>query len=303
MTSNNIANANNPNYARRVVQQGPLIAGGQIGGVKIEEIQRMADAFLDQEVMKANSSAARFDVQSQIMKQLNTALGQPGDGQSIGSALSAVYAALGQASLDPTSLASRLGTSGQFQSLARSISDLSGAVADLRVSTNQQIGSAVTQANTLIKKIYDLNPSIHQALLAGDTSTGLLDQRDTLVQQLSQLVDVRTSQQTDGRLWVSTTDGVQLVGDGYSELSYSPSVGPAFPPITVQTISGQTGQPIGTPAPSIPTPSPANWPAFSRSATGPLSRLAKSWAHWRNRSLLPSMRPITPTPRCRRRKR
>jgi flagellar hook-associated protein 1 FlgK len=181
------------------------------------------------------------------MKQLNMALGQPGDGQSIGSALSAVYAALGQASLDPSSLASRLGTSGQFESLARSISDLSGAVADLRVSTNQQIGSGVTQANTLIKKIYDLNPQIHQALLTGDTATGLLDQRDILVQQLSQLIDVRTSLQPDGRLFVATGDGVQLVSDSYSELNYTPNVGPAFQPITVQNVSAQTGQPIGTP--------------------------------------------------------
>ncbi len=249
VTSNNIANANTPGYSRRVVQQGALVAGDQLGGVKIEEIRRMADAFLDQEVMKANGSAGRFDVQSQIMKQLNMALGQPGDGQSIGSALSAVYAALGQASLDPNSLASRLGTAGQFQSLARSISDLSGAVSDLRVSTNQQIGSVVTQANTLIKKIYDLSPSIHQALLAGDTSTPLLDQRDSLVQQLSQLVDVRTLPQPDGRLFVSTTDGTQLIGDGYSELSYTPNVGPAFQPVTVQSVSAQTGQLIGTASP------------------------------------------------------
>jgi len=125
VTSNNIANANNPNYVRRVVQQGPLISGGDLGGVKVEEIQRIADAFLDQEVIKSNSTAARYDVQADIMKQLNTALGQPGDGQSIGSQLSAVYAALGQASLDPTALASRLGTAGQFQSLASSISDRS----------------------------------------------------------------------------------------------------------------------------------------------------------------------------------
>ncbi len=247
VTSNNIANANNPNYVRRVVQQGPLIAGGELGGVKVDEIQRIADVFLDQEVIKATSTSARYDVQADIMKQLNTALGQPGDGQSIGSQLSAVYAALGQASLDPTALASRLGTAGQFQSLAGSISDLSGAVADLRTSTNQQISGAVSDANTLIKKIFDLNPAIHQAQLAGDTATALLDERDALVKQLSQIVDVRTSTQTDGRLWVSTTDGVQLIGDSYAQLGYSPSVGPAFPPITVQTISGQTGQPIDSP--------------------------------------------------------
>ena len=47
-------------------------------------------------------------------------------------------------------------------------------------------------------------------------------------------------------MFVATGDGMQLISDSYSELDYTPNVGPAFQPITVQNINPQTGQPIGT---------------------------------------------------------
>src|SRR5262249_9180172 len=92
---------------------------------------------------------------------------------------------------------------------------------------------------------YAINPQIQHAIVTGDTASGLLDQRDMLVQQLSAIVGIRTTQQSDGRLFVATTDGVQLVGDNYSTLSYSPSSGPSFSPIAIQTVNGLTKQPVG----------------------------------------------------------
>jgi flagellar hook-associated protein 1 FlgK len=246
VTSNNIANINTPGYVRRDAPQETLTSGGVLNGVRLSDITRVVNDYLDKEVLTAGGAASRYDIQSSLMDQLNAALGAPGDSNSIGARLDAVYASLGQASLDPSSLASRLGALGQFQSLAQSISDLSGAIANLRSSADQQVSSTVSQANTLIQQIAELNPQIQHAIITGDTGTGLLDQRDTLVQQLSQLVGVQTSIQSDGRMFVSTSDGVQLVGDNYAQLTYQPSAAQAFHPVTVQTISTQTGQPIGT---------------------------------------------------------
>ena len=65
----------------------------------------------------------------------------------------------------------------------QSISGLANSLASLRQTTDGQISSAVGQANTLIQQIYQLNPEIQSAMISGDTSTGLLDQRGQLVQQ------------------------------------------------------------------------------------------------------------------------
>ena len=247
VTSDNIANVHTPGYVRRVAQQETLAPGGVLAGVQITSIKRILNEYLDKEVLSASGNAARYDVQSSVMTQLDAALGEPGDGNSIGSRIDAVYAALGQASLDPSSLTGRLGALGQFDSLAQTISGIADSVAKLRASADQEISASVAQANTLIQQIVQLNPQIQHAVVTGDTGSGLLDQRDQMVQQLSQIMGVRTITQSDGRMFISTTDGVQLVGDNYTLLAYQPSTGPSFNPITAQTVNALSGQNIGVP--------------------------------------------------------
>src|SRR5690349_1243353 len=121
VTSNNIANINTPGYVRRDAPQETLTSGGVLNGVRLSDITRVVNDYLDKEVLTAGGAASRYDIQSSLMDQLNAALGAPGDSNSLGARLDAVYASLGQASLDPSSLASRLGALGQFQSLAQSI--------------------------------------------------------------------------------------------------------------------------------------------------------------------------------------
>jgi len=205
--------------------------------------------YLDREVLDSNSSSARYDIQSTIMSQFNAALGAPGDGTSLGSRIDAIYAALGQASLDPSSLSMRLGAQNEFRTLAQSVSDLAGSVASLRINADQQIAATVSQVNLVVQQIYALNPQIQHSIIVGDTASGLLDQRDQLVNQLSSMIGIRTNLQSDGRLFVATADGVQLVSDSYSQLTYSPTAGPSFNPIIVQAVNPLTGATIGTPLP------------------------------------------------------
>ena len=116
VTSNNIANVNTPGYVRRDAQQQTLAPAGILAGVQLSDVTRIVSDYLDREVLNASGNASRYDIQSSLMGQLNATLGAPGDGNSIGSQLDAVYASLGQASLDPTnSLATRLDTLGKFQ--------------------------------------------------------------------------------------------------------------------------------------------------------------------------------------------
>jgi flagellar hook-associated protein 1 len=246
VTSNNIANVNTPGYARRTVNLAPQLVGGRLAGVQLADIQRTVNNYLDREVLGAGAESARYGAQSLIMEQLNAALGEPGDGHSLGAEIDALYAALGQASLDPASLASRMGVLNQFDTVAQKISDLSATVDAMRVDADQQIDSAIASANTLIKQIFDLNPLIQHAYVTGDTATGLLDERDQLVKQLSDIVGLRSYTQPDGRLFLASADGVQLISDSYAQFEHLPGAGPSFNPITVEMRSPSTGLPIGT---------------------------------------------------------
>ena len=193
VVSDNVANLNTQGYARRVVNQQTLTIGGQLAGVDIADIQRVFDQFLTQETLSANAGSSRYDAQNDIFNQLNGLLGQPGDGTALPTQLDNIFAALGQAALSPTASASQQGALNAFQGLASTISNLSTSVTGLHDQVDQQVASTIGSVNALIKQIYDLNQQVKTAQVGGDTSSGLLDQRDVAVQNLSQLVGIRTS--------------------------------------------------------------------------------------------------------------
>ncbi|HWA30119.1 MAG TPA: flagellar hook-associated protein FlgK [Rhizomicrobium sp.] len=221
VVSDNVANINTPGYARRVVNQQTQVSGGVLTGVSIADIQRVTDQFLQAETLAANAGSSQYSTQSNIYTQLNGLLGQPGDSTSLTSQLSNIFSALGNASLSPSSSTSQQAVLTSLQGLASSISSVSNSISALQSQVDGQVTSSISTVNSLIKNIYDLNQQIQNATLAGDTATGLLDQRDQAVQSLSAMIGVRTSEQPNGQLVVSTQDGVNLVGDTYAQLSYS----------------------------------------------------------------------------------
>ena len=248
VVSDNVANLNTQGYARRVVQEQTLTTGGQLSGVDIASIQRVADQFLNQEVLTAGGTSSQYDTQSAIFNQLNSLLGQPGDDSSLTTSLSNVFSALGQAALSPTASASQVGVVNAFQNLASNIANLSSSITGLQNQVDQQVTSTVSSANSLIQQIYNLNTQVQAAVAKGDTSTSLLDQRDLAVQNLSQIMGIRSVPTTNGGVQIFTDDGISLVGSTYAQLSYAGgATNGVYGNVMVQSISPQSGQPIGTP--------------------------------------------------------
>ena len=220
VVSNNVANMNTQGYARRTVQEQALSVGGQLAGVDIADIQRVADQFLAQETLSAQAGSAQYGAENDVFTQLNGMLGQPGDGSALttSSTIYSAHSARRRCRPLPAPVA------GRAQFLSGSGVEHFGSVhLDHHASGSgrQQVTSSIGSVNSLIKQIYDLNQQINTANAAGDTASGLLDQRDQAVQNLSQLIGVRTSTQANGEVTVMTEDGVNLVGDTYAQLTYA----------------------------------------------------------------------------------
>ena len=246
VVSNNVANMNTQGYARRIVQEQALTVGGQLAGVDISDVQRVADQFLAQETLAAQAGSSQYGAENDVFQQLNGLLGQPGDGSALTTKLDNIFSALGTASMSPSSSASAQGTLTAFQDLASSISDLSTSLSSLQQQVDQQVTSSIGSVNSLIKQVYDLNQQINTANAAGDTASGLLDQRDLAVQNLSQLIGVRTSVKDNGEVTVMTQDGVNLVGDTYARLTYAGgSTNGSYGSIAIDNVNPLTGQAIG----------------------------------------------------------
>lgn len=248
VVSNNVANINTDGYARRVVNQEAQDVGGQLAGVDIADIQRVADQFLNQELLYAQASSSQYGAENDAFTQLNGLVGQPGDGSALTSQLDKVFAALGAASLSPALGASRQSALTAFQNLADTISSLSQSVGGLQTQVDRQVSSSISTVNALIQQIFTDNQQIQTVTATGDSTSGLLDQRDLAVQKLSQSIGVRTAEGPNGQLIVSTADGVQLVGDTYAQLSYAGgSSNGTFGSISLTNINPATGQTLGQP--------------------------------------------------------
>jgi flagellar hook-associated protein 1 FlgK len=249
VVANNVSNLNTQGYARRVVNQQTLSAGGQLMGVDIATIQRVTNQFLAQEQLSAGGAAAQYDTMAGLFSQLNGLLGGPGDNQSLATGLTNLSAAFATASQAPTSSASRTGVLNALNSVASTFASVSSTLSGLQNQVDQQAVNSIATTNTLITQIYDLNTQIKTANASGDQASALLDQRDVALGNLGQVMGIKTSNNADGSVNVSTTDGVNLVSNTYAKLAYSGGAqNGAYGNITIQDVNPANGQMIGSPS-------------------------------------------------------
>jgi flagellar hook-associated protein 1 FlgK len=246
VVSNNVTNINTPGYARRVVNEQTLAAGGQLIGVDIASVQRVTDQFLQQEVLSAGGTSSQYNTMAGLFTQLNSLLGAPGDNQSLATGLTNLSSAFATASQAPSSSASYTAIQNAASGLASDISNVSSTISSLQQQVDGQVVSSISSTNGLIQQIYGLNQQIKTANAAGDTSSALLDQRDQALNSLSQVMGITVTQQSDGSVNVATTDGVNLVSNTYASLSYSGGAqNGTYGNIQIQNISPVSGQAIG----------------------------------------------------------
>lgn len=249
VTSNNIANINTEGYHRRVVDFGPRLTSGRLSGVTIDEVRRMADAFLASEAVTAYGALGRADVLTSYLERAQDLIGSLDGDSSLDARISSAMSALSQLSVDPASPARRNAALTAITSALTSISAMAANVQALRQDANAQLMADVSSANTLIARIYELNTKVKAAITMGDPATGLLDQRDAAISELSKFMDLRIFEQGDGRVFVGLADGTSLVSDLSSELRYPGPVAvssvTSFPPLTLQRINPESGADVG----------------------------------------------------------
>jgi len=250
VVSNNITNLNTPGYARRVVNLESLSAGGQLMGVDIGSIQRVTNDFLTQEQLAAGGAASHYDTMANLFKQLNGLLGSPGDNQSIATQMTNLASAFATASQAPTTSASRTGVLNALNSLASTFSNVSATISSLQGQVDQQVVNSISSTNALLKQIFDLNAQIKNVTATGtkDQSSALLDERDVALNKLAQVMSIKTSNNADGSVNVSTADGFNLVSNTYAQLSYiGGAQNGAYGNISMQDINPASGSPLGSP--------------------------------------------------------
>jgi flagellar hook-associated protein 1 len=219
VTSNNVANANTPGYDRERVNLAEAIPQSNgttsVGaGVTVTGISRTYSQAAANQLNTSQSSLGQLNALQSYSTQIDNLFGTTIGGLS--TSLQSFYSAFSNVANAPTSTASRQALLGQAGSVASSFQNASGELNALNTDVNTRITADVQQINSAASAIATLNKQIvvSTAQNSGQPPNELLDQRDQLVSNLSQLVGVTTSTNSDGSLNVYVGNGQPLVLEG-----------------------------------------------------------------------------------------
>lgn len=247
---NNISNASTPGYSRQrvniVPQPEQYIGVGYLGsGARVTDVERTVDQFYIGQLRADTSTFHELDVLSTQLGQLDSLLADQSTGLSPG--LQQLFADLQQASQDPTSVPVRQVVLSDLGTLTQRFNTLYAQLQAQSLNVNQSFDSLTTQVTGLAQNIGKLNQKIaEEGGASGTPPNALLDQRDELLRQLSEIVGVKTVTQSDGMVNVFIGTGQPLViGNTASTLSTSPSTtDPAQN--TIQLLNGTTSADVTT---------------------------------------------------------
>ncbi|MBS0002207.1 MAG: flagellar hook-associated protein FlgK [Thioalkalivibrio sp.] len=228
VTGHNIANAGTEGYSRQRVDlntREPQFAGNAyIGkGVEVGGVNRVFDQFVENQLRTATSSSEQSSVFHDYAKRIDSLLANPDSGLAVG--LQRFFAAAQDVATDPTSVPARQVMIAEAESLNVRFGSLHEQLDGQRTLVNGQIETTVNEINGLAEALAEVNAGIVAATGRGGGAApnDLLDQRDRLVRELAEHVNLTTVAQDDGALNVFVGNGQSLViGSNASELVARP---------------------------------------------------------------------------------
>jgi len=219
VTSNNIANANTPGYAKETVElvTAPPQSNGNVtvgNGVSIAGISRSFSQATANQLNASQSALGQLNALQSYSSQIDNLVGTTAGGLS--TALQNFYGAWSDVANNPASTATREALLGKAQSVAASLQSNSNQLDALNSDINGRITSDVQQINTLATSISSLNKQIvvSTAQGGGQAPNELIDQRDQLVSNLSKLTGIATTLDGNGALNIFVGNGQPLVLQG-----------------------------------------------------------------------------------------
>lgn len=210
LISQNVANASTPSYAVETAAQQSLTAGGMGMGVTSDLATRNVNTQVQASLLLQNATVGALTTRQTALAAIDAAQGTPGQGSDLPSLLGKLQDAFSTLAGGPDSQPQQGAVIGAAQTLASGINTLSNAYVTQRQAAQNSIASEVGTLNTTLSTIGALSDQIVALKATGLSTADLENQRDAAIQGLSQLVDVKTLQQPNGDLILTTTTGVLL---------------------------------------------------------------------------------------------
>jgi len=218
LIADNIANAETPGHIRKSILQGS--AAFNSGGVQLLGVTRELDIFVQRQLRAELAGASYATKVDDFYQRIAQIYGQPGGLNSLDTLYNNFSNSLRSLVTSPESIAMRTNVLNQAAVLAQQLNAMSGDIQELRTQAEISISSAVNRVNEILQSIEGISGHLASASAASSESAGLLDTRDSLIAELSKLMDVRVVEFERGQVSIFTNSGVSLFDHKAARLSF-----------------------------------------------------------------------------------
>ncbi|MCL6622683.1 MAG: flagellar hook-associated protein FlgK, partial [Syntrophobacterales bacterium] len=179
-------------------------------GVQIAKIERLRDDYLDTQYRQQNQYLGSWQAQQDALQKVSAILNEPSD-TGLSTVMQNFWNAWDKLSSNPNDLSARNVVVQSAVTVAQTLNQTANQLADLQSDLQTNLSATVDQVNSYLTQIARLNQQIDAVQGDGKQPNDLLDQRDYLIDQLSNLADVSVQTDSSGRMKLSI--GGQVVLD------------------------------------------------------------------------------------------
>ncbi len=232
VVGHNIANVNTPNYSRQravlVNNDSQTFGNMQFGtGVNLNNILGTRDRFLEMQITQATSRQSGADARYAGVEGISPVFNEDGSEAALGTLVQRFFQSFQELSSRPEDGAVRTNVVGRAQSLINGLKSRYQLLADQRSQADRNIGSLVTEVNTITAEIAKLNMRIATEPTPGADSDAR-DQRQGLANKLAGLVGIQVFEDSKEQLQVTLDSGAAVLVSGNT--AFTMAATPSGPP-------------------------------------------------------------------------
>ena len=238
VTGHNLSNVNTEGYTRQQLMQHDSsylsIGAGtnlqKVGlGVTVTEIRQIRDAFIDRRLRTETSILNFYNVKSDVTSEIEAILDEP-YGETFNSMMESFWQQSQKLATNPSGVEERLAFIQQADVLIKRATQILEGLATYQENLNIQIKQTVARINQISYQIKDYNDKIAIAEINGDNANDYRDQRNLLLDELAEYMDINYSESADGRITVkaqgrSLVDGTFVTEIDLEYLDHGSEIG------------------------------------------------------------------------------
>lgn len=223
----NVANANTPGYSRQRVNfsqtepypsigmNSPRIPGHLGTGVKAGSVQRIREQFLDVQYRNESNKVGYWDARYGAFEKMEDILLETED-QGLNYQINLFWTSLQDLILDPEDSGARSVVRERGKFIAETFNHYHNSLTEVKNDYAKEIEDTQKQMNIILESIEQINDQIRRTEPHGYVPNDLYDRQDVLLDQLSQIVNIKVSREQSGGKPSDVAEGavtVTLVDD------------------------------------------------------------------------------------------